>query len=152
MDGKSEVSDLEPHVLVEERVSDFEVTMEHSVPHHVVDGFNHLLHEEPDFDFCQASRALLDQVVEGLVRAKIEDEVDVVDVLEVVHQPNQVLVLQQFLDLDFTLELELSVVCMLSLAGVCGSEVFLINYLACELFLLRRNFDDPVTGGEPTLT
>ena len=52
------------------------------------------------------------------MRAKIEDEVVVVDVFKVVYQPDQVLMLQQLLDLDFTLELELSVVCMLSLTGV----------------------------------
>ena len=63
------------------------------------------------------------------MRAKIEDEVDVVDVFEVAYQPDQVLVLQQLLDLDFTLELELSVVCMLSLTGVRGSEVLLVDDL-----------------------
>ena len=152
MDGQSKVSNLEPHLLVEERVAHLEVTVEHSVVHHVVDGFNHLLHEEPDFDFGQATGTLLDQVVEGLVRAKIEDEVDVVDVFKVVYQPDQVLMLQQLLDLDFTLELELSVVCMLSLTGVRGSEVLLVDDLARELLLLRRNFDDPVTSGEPTFT
>ena len=86
------------------------------------------------------------------MRAEVHDQVDVLEVLEEVDEPHDLLVPHLLLNPNLPLQLGLAIVNVSLPARVPRLEVRFGDYLASILLLVRCHFDYAVTGREATFT
>ena len=87
-----------------------------------------------------------------LVRAEVHDQVYILEVLEEVDEPHDLLMPHLLLDPNLPLQLGLAIVNVRLPARVPRLEVRLGDYLASILLFVRRHLDYAVTGCEATFT
>ena len=90
--GKTEVSQLDLHLVVEEQVAELEVSVDYAVRVQVLERVDDLLGVALDLELVE-TLAPLQQLVHALVAAELEENVDTLAVLEKVHELRHILVL-----------------------------------------------------------
>jgi len=98
--GQAEVAQLDLHLLAEEEVAQLEVAVDHLVLHQVLHRVQDLQQVALHLDFRQPL-APLEQLVQRLVLAHLQQDVHVLVVLEHVFEVHHVRVVQTLVDLYF---------------------------------------------------
>ena len=91
--GETEVTDFDLHLVVQEEVTQLQVTMDDSVAVKVLHRSADLVDIALDFELVEALTAT-EELVKGLVLAQLEENVDVLGVLEEVLEANDVILMQ----------------------------------------------------------
>lgn len=102
---QSQVPHLDVQLLIYEQVSQLQVTVDHVVLVHVLDGKKELRHEVGRLGLGEPLAAL-DHLVHALVVTQFQQYVAVLAIFEEVLELAHVLVLQHSMDLDFRLQLQ----------------------------------------------
>ena len=102
--GKTEVSQLDLHLVVEEQVAELEVSVDYAVRVQVLERVDDLLGVALDLELVQAL-APLQQLVHALVLAQLEQNVHILAVLEEVQELGHVGMLDRPVNFDFTHQL-----------------------------------------------
>ena len=102
--GQSEISNLERHVVSKEQVSQLEVAMDNLLGVDVLDGLHQLVDVVAGLDLVKLLAAL-NQVCQGLIRADVQHDVDILLVLEVAIEADDVLVIKRPVNLNLTRQL-----------------------------------------------
>ena len=101
--GKSEISNLECHMVSKEQVSKLEVAMDDFLGVDVLDGLDQLVDVVAGLDLVKLLAAL-NQVCQGLIGADVEHDVHILFVLEVSIEADDVLVIERPVNLNLTRE------------------------------------------------
>ena len=135
---------MQPHVLVEEQVAEFQVSVNDLLSVHVPRGLDELGDAAAGLDVREAL-ATLDHLVEREVGAEAEDDVHVLLVLEVGQKLNNALPAQGSVDFDLGHELSSSAYLLLRTAlrqrrfyNYFGSE-FLSGSHVCDFITFRKS-------------
>jgi hypothetical protein len=131
--SEAEVTDLDFQIFGEEEITEFEVPVDDLVVVDVLDTQGDLVQVVLGL-YLRDPFAPLDQLVEGLVRAQLQDYVHVLLVLEEVVEPHDVVRLEGAVDLDFGVELHDRILTF-SLALLRVSVAFSITFTAYFLLL-----------------
>lgn len=105
--GETEISDLDLHLVVDEQVTELEISVNDAMRVHVLDSRANLVHIALDLELVQAFPAP-QQLIQGLVGAQLKQNVDVLRVLEEVLKADDVVVMEGSVDLDLGHQLGLS--------------------------------------------
>lgn len=97
--GETKVSNLDLHLLVQEKVTKFEISMNDSVRMEVLDSIANLHDIALNFELVEALSPS-EKLVHGSGTAHFEQDVDVLGVLEEVLEADDVRVMQTTVDLD----------------------------------------------------
>jgi hypothetical protein len=130
--GKTEISNLDLHLVIKEEITQLEISMNNSVGVKVLDSIANL-------DYVTLHLQLMkppppsEQLIEGLTLAQLQDDVDVLSILEEVLKANDVGVMQGAVNLNLTHQLLFcSGLCQSSLIDNLGSRNSLSLHV-CEL-------------------
>ncbi len=104
LSSKSEITNLETHLLCEEKISEFQVSVNNLARVNVFESLAELVNVVASFNLMK-SLASLDQVWERLVLANVKHDVDVLLVLEISVKANNVLIVKWSVDLNLTCQL-----------------------------------------------
>ena len=96
---KTEVADFDFHLVVEEQITELEISVDHSVTVKVLDSGADLVHVALDLQFME-SLPSSEQLVERLILAQLEQNIDVLGIFEEVLEANDVVVVEGPVDLD----------------------------------------------------
>lgn len=115
--GKTEITDLNLHLVVKEEIAQLEISMNDAMTVEVLDGGTDLVYVALNFEFVEAL-ASAEQLVEGLVLTQLEQDVDVLGVLEEVFETDDVVLVKGAVNFDFGHQL---------LLGPCLSQSGLLD-------------------------
>lgn len=104
--GQTEISDLDFHFVVDEEVTQFEIPVDDSVTVHVLDCRADLVHVALHLELVQSLTAS-QQLIQRLVCAQLQQDVNVFSVFKEVLEPDDVVVVQRAMNLDFRHQLRL---------------------------------------------
>jgi len=110
-DGKAEVTDFQIHAVVQEGVANLEISMDDALVLHMLNSGNELFKEISAFNLTQKP-APMEELMHGLVRANLQQQINVFRILEEVLQAHDVRMSQPHLERDFLLEFFLPVLCL----------------------------------------
>lgn len=135
---QAEVSELDLHACREEEVAELEVAVEDAVAVQMLDPSENLQSITLDLDLSEAL-ASFEHFIESLIRAELQQYVNVFGILEKVLKPNNVWVLQRPMDPNLTHQLPTSSITNFTfcLARDLRSVVFGM-ILAAVTFLVSR--------------
>ena len=97
--GQTEITYFDLHLVVEEEISEFEISVDDSVTVQVFHSGADLVYVALDFELVKALTAT-QQFVEGLVLAQLEQDVHILSVLEEVLEADDVVLVKGAMDLD----------------------------------------------------
>jgi hypothetical protein len=117
--SKTEVADLYLHFLIDKQIAEFEIPVDHSVRVQILEGANYLQRVALHLQFVEPLPPF-EQVVERLVLADFEENVNVLCIFEKVIELANMLVLQTPVDFDFAHQL--------LLGATLGERSFLHNF------------------------
>ena len=98
--GETEVTDFYLHLVVEEEVTELQISVNHSMTVQVLHSCTDLVDVALHFEFVE-SLTTTEQLVERLVLAQLEENVDVLCVLEEVFKTDDVVLVEGAMDFDF---------------------------------------------------
>lgn len=98
--GKTEIADLDLHLVVKEEIAQLEISMNDAVTVEVLDGGADLVYVALNFKLVEAL-ASAEQLVEGLVLTQLEQDVDVLGVFEEVFETDDVVLVKGAVNFDF---------------------------------------------------
>lgn len=101
--GETEVAKFDFHAVADEQVAELEISVDDSICVEVLECLDDLNGVAKGFEFGDAL-ATLDELVEGLMRAEFEENVDVFMIFEDVLELDDVGVMQALVDFDFGYE------------------------------------------------
>ena len=139
--GQTKVTNFDFHFVIQEQVTNFEISVNDSVRVKVLDSIADLQHIALDLELNK-SLSPPEQLVQRLTLTKLQQNVDILSIFEEVLEPDNVLVVQRPVDLDFTHQL---------LFGPRFRQGRLINYFGGGHFASLR-ICELVAFGEATLT
>ena len=117
---QTEVTDLDLHLVVKEEVAELEISVDDAMTVKVFDCRTDLIDVTLDFELVEALPTA-QQLVQRLVLAQLEENIDVLCVLEEVFEADDVVLVEGAMDLDFRHQL---------LLGTSLSQSGLRNYFS----------------------
>ena len=101
---QTEITRLHLHLLVQEEVAQLQISMDHSMLVHVLDGLKDLLAVALDLELGEPLAAL-DLLIQGRVAAELHDDVDIIFIFEKVLKLNNVCMVHGAMYTNLTLKL-----------------------------------------------